>query len=480
MATPVLPTAVGPNSARTCITRSAEPAYAARLRRRSEPLRVVEAAPEISTSTSSPGAAVPSKLTVLLWRVRPRSREGSVRLGPSTRTSTMRSRKRCARSRARLDELHEALHALALDWVRQLVLEGGGLRAAARREEEGEGAVVADLVDHLEGLLEVRVGLTRKADDDVSGDRAVGDVFADQRHAVHVALPAVGAPHPLQNRCGARLERQVDVLAERVELGVRSDHVLAHVLGVRARVADALDTGNAVHPGEQFSESDPTLLRQVAPVAVHVLAQQGDLAHTVGSQALHLCDQLIGGATRLAAAHRRHDAVGADAVAALRYLHPSLELAGALHRQMPGDVLELEVALRGQRVGGEELCEAVDLTRPEGHVHEREAPEDFVLHRLRPAATHPHDPRRILELESLGLAEVGDEAVVGRFTDRAGIEEDQVGALAIGRFDVAEGIEHSLHPLGVVLVHLTAERGDVVAPLHRSQSSGAGPTWRES
>ena len=43
-----------------------EDPQAARLSRRSCPESVVEVAPVISTSTSSPGAAVPSKLTVLL------------------------------------------------------------------------------------------------------------------------------------------------------------------------------------------------------------------------------------------------------------------------------------------------------------------------------------------------------------------------------------------------------------------------------
>ena len=53
-----------------------------------------------STSVSSPGAATPAKLIVLLWRVRPRSLVGSVRDGPSTSTSIVRPTKRCARSAA--------------------------------------------------------------------------------------------------------------------------------------------------------------------------------------------------------------------------------------------------------------------------------------------------------------------------------------------------------------------------------------------
>ena len=79
----------------------AAPPLADRAEQRCCPVSVVEVALEISTSTSSPAAATPSKLTVLLWRVRPRSRVGSVRLGPSTRTSSVRPTKRCERSAAR-------------------------------------------------------------------------------------------------------------------------------------------------------------------------------------------------------------------------------------------------------------------------------------------------------------------------------------------------------------------------------------------
>ena len=130
---------------------------------------------------------------------------------------------------------------------------------AARREDEGEGAVVADLVDDLERLLEVGLGLAREADDDVGGDRAVGDVLADQRHPVHVAAAVVGAPHALEDRAGARLERQVDVLAERRQLGMGADHVLLHVLRVRAGVADALDPLDRVDPRQQLGEAEPRL-----------------------------------------------------------------------------------------------------------------------------------------------------------------------------------------------------------------------------
>src|SRR5262249_7003957 len=65
------------------------------------PASVVDVADSISTGTRSPGVAMPSKLTVLLCLVRPRTRAGSLRLGPSTRTSISRPTKRWPRSFAR-------------------------------------------------------------------------------------------------------------------------------------------------------------------------------------------------------------------------------------------------------------------------------------------------------------------------------------------------------------------------------------------
>jgi hypothetical protein len=133
---------------------------------------------------------------------------------------------------------------------------------------------------------------------------------------------------------------------------------------------------------------------------------------------------------------------------------------------MAGEALELEVALGGDAVGGEELGELVDLTRAEGDVDERELAEHLVLDGLGPAAADADDPLRVVLLERLGLVEVGDEALVGLLADRAGVEEDEVGLVAGGGLAVAERLEHALHALRVVLVHLAAEGGDVER-LHR-------------
>ncbi len=201
-------------------------------------------------------------MTTLLWRLRPRSRVG-IRTGRSLDKHLERAPDEPlgALRRAPLDHLDQALQPLDLDLMRDLLVHLGGLGAAPRRVDERERAVVADLLGHLERLLEVLLGLPREADDDVGRQRAVGDVLADQRHAVEVALAGVGAPHALQDRARAGLKRQMDVLAQRRQLGVRADHVLAHVLRVRARVADPLDAGHRVDAAQQLGERDARLDR---------------------------------------------------------------------------------------------------------------------------------------------------------------------------------------------------------------------------
>jgi hypothetical protein len=244
---------------------------------------------------------------------------------------------------------------------------------------------------------------------------------------------------------------------------VRADHVLLHVLGVRARVAEPLDPVDGVDHRQQLGERGLRVLREVAAVRVDVLPQQGELPDAVVGQAPCLLQELVGRAADLAPARGRDDAVRAAAVAADRDLHPALKLALALGRQVAGEALELEEALRGDAVTRQELGELRHLSRAERDVDERELLEHLVLQRLRPAAADADHGVRLLGLEALRLAQVADQPVVRLLADRAGVEEDQVGVVAVLGLAVAERLEHALHPLRVVLVHLAPEGGDVVA-----------------
>src|SRR6185437_938146 len=112
-----------------------------------------------------------------------------------------------------LHHLHQPFHALYLDRVGHHALgQLGRLRAPTGREDEREGAVVADLLGHLQRLCEVLLALPREAHDDVGRERDIGHVLADQGHAVEIALTVIRAAHRLEYAARARLQRQVDVL----------------------------------------------------------------------------------------------------------------------------------------------------------------------------------------------------------------------------------------------------------------------------
>jgi hypothetical protein len=128
------------------------------------------------------------------------------------------------------------------------------------------------------------------------------------------------------------------------------------------------------------------------------------------------------------------------------------------------EALELEEPLSGQRFRRQELRQLVDLSGSEGDVDERKLLEDLLLDGLGPAPADPDDPVGMRALEVLGLMQVGDEPLVGLLADGARVEEDQLGVLPRVHLRVSERLEHPLHALGVVLVHLAPERGDVVGP----------------
>jgi hypothetical protein len=144
-------------------------------------------------------------------------------------------------------------------------------------------------------------------------------------------------------------------------------------------------------------------------------------------------------------------------------LKPALEGTLTVRRQMPGESLELEVALGAERVAHQKLRQLVHLAGAECDIDERKALEHLLLDGLRPAAADPDDSLRPLSLQALGRTEMRNEAAVGGLSDRAGVEEDQIRLIALLRLLIAERMQHPLHPLGVVLVHLTPEGGEVIA-----------------
>ncbi len=167
--------------------------------------------------------------------------------------------------------------------------------------------------------------LAREADDEVGGERKVGDGRAELIDEAEVALSPVRPTHPLEDPRRAGLERQVRVFADGVALGHRGDHRLPEVLRVRAREADAVDAVDGVDGAQQLAELGANVGQQVSSPRVDVLAEKRHLAYALGCEGRHFGEDLTWPPTHLPPANGGHDAVGADGVAAHRDLDPCLE-----------------------------------------------------------------------------------------------------------------------------------------------------------
>ena len=357
-----------------------------------------------------------------------------------------------------------------LDLVRHLVRQRRRLGPLPRRVDEREGAVVPDCLDDLQRLPEVVLRLAGEADDDVGAERETGNRVAQLGDEPQIALAVVGAPHGLQDPARAGLERQVDVLAHGVAFDHGGDDGVAEVLRVRAREADPVDPVDRVAGAQELAELGLELGTQVASPGVHVLPEQRHLPHTVGREPGDLGDDLARPTALLPAANGRDDAVRALRVAAHRDLHPGTERALAVHRAgRRRSARESEAAARSLAPGPEPLAEVRDRAGAERDVDLRVELEDPFALRLGVAAADGDDELRVLALPRSRVAEIGGELGVRLLADRAGVEDEDVGVSLRGRLAEPDRFEHALDPLGVVSVHLAAERGDVV-PLHRPLS----------
>src|SRR5919204_1027340 len=269
------------------------------------------------------------------------------------------------------------------------------------------------------------------------------------------------------------------VLAHGRALCHRLDHRPPEVLRVRAREADPLDPLDRVARAEELAELGADLRQEIASPRVHVLPEQRDLADTLAGQPRHLGDDLAGPPADLAAADGGNDAVRALRVAAHRDLHPGLEGALAVHRQASGEAAPLEpegAARDAEAAGADPVAKVRDRARAEGDVDVGVELEQPLPLGLRIAAAHGDHLLRVALLQRLCLRQVGGEALIRLLADRASVEDEHVRLLLCRRLTEPELLEHTLDPLGIVRVHLAAERRDVVA-LHGAKGSRYLARW---
>ena len=210
----------------------------------------------------------------------------------------------------------------------------------------------------------------------------------------------------------------------------------------------------------------------------------------VRDQRLGLGDDLVDRSAALGPAHVGHDAVRAEVGAAAHDLHPRLERSLTARLEAAAEVWAvLEEAgrdcVRRLDRGLQQLRQPVQVLGAERAVHEREAREEVGLFGLWQASGDQHDASGVLALEPRRGAQVAGQAIVGALAHRAGVVHEHVRVVGLLRALQALGLEQRADALGVVLVHLAAERAEVVAARHdalvavRGRRGCAAPlTWR--
>ena len=262
---------------------------------------------------------------------------------------------------------------------------------------------------------------------------------------------------------------------------MRVDQFVRHIARVRGSVAQPLQLRQFCQRADQAAQAPGAAARRVAVPGVDVLAEQGDLAGTLGNQAAGFGDDSGGGTALLGAAGIGHDAEAAKPVAALL---DGQEGGDALGRRGLGQLVELRlgweigvdhrtglVAVGGAGSAGNHFGQAMVGLRAEHNVHEGGTRQDLLAFRLGDAAgdgqDHAAAGRGPGFLQATQAAQLGEHLLRRLFPYVAGVEDHHVGAIGRLSRGIAQRCKDVGHPGGVVHVHL-ATPGDHVQPLRAS------------
>ena len=211
---------------------------------------------------------------------------------------------------------------------------------------------------------------------------------------------------------------------------------------------------------------EPARLRaQARAVGVDVLAEQRDLADALGGERAHLGDELLERPRDLAAARGRARCRTSTSCCSRRRSAPS---AWTSRARLPGrwpvkpSNSKKPWAVRESLVrNSASLC---TWPGPKATSTNGNCAEHLVLHRLRPAAAdadHPLRDRARLSARASWRWEMKRSSAFSRIEQV--LNRIRSASSRSGASRVAERLEHALHALGVVLVHLAPEGGDVEA-----------------
>src|SRR5690554_7768843 len=329
--------------------------------------------------------------------------------------------------------------------------------------DEAEGHIIADVVDQLHSVLEILIGFTREADNEV---RREADVRADLAQAAQlgsVLQRRVAALHGCQDAVGAALHRQVQVADQLRNPLVDLDQGVAEFHWVGGGVADAVDAVDGGNHFDQFCQVHLVAVVGVATIGVDVLAQQVHFAHALGGQVCYFGDDVVHRAADFFAAGVGHYAEGAVLAAAFHDRNERRRAVGTGFGQVvelldfrEADVDHAYAVTLGAHFG-DHIWQAVQGLRAEDHVYVRCPVKDGLAFLAGYAAADADDHIGLFAFETFPAAKLVEHFLLGFFANGAGVQQQDVGVVrVVGHFNRFAGFEQVCHAGRVVLVHLAA------------------------
>ncbi len=218
----------------------------------------------------------------------------------------------------------------------------------------------------------------READDDVSRQsdlRPRGTQLLNHRKILFARIMAV---HLFENFIVARLNRQMQMRHQVLELPIRADQIVGQVFGMRGHKANARNL-QPVEPIKKIGK-----FRAAAAIGIHVLPQQHDFLNAGIAQAQRFLDDRFRLARALSATDVRNDTVCAEVIAAVHDIYKRTEFTGTHFRHslddLAVDLLDLDDRLALAQHAIEVFRQPIKIMRSVNQINEG----IFFLHDLPP------------------------------------------------------------------------------------------------
>ena len=346
---------------------------------------------------------------------------------------------------------------------RQVAVELGGGGAAAHRV--GKHVAVGDRarLDEAQRALEGVVVLAREAGDEIRADGGGGEQLADHRQPLGGERRVVPPAHARQHAVVARLQRHVEMRADRRRRGHPPHQRLAHLVRIDRGQADAREPALLDQRVDQPDEIERRV--EIVSPAAEMDAGEDHLAEAARGEGVELGENRARRQAPAAPAGERHDAERAEQVAAFLDLQEGARLAveragtEGLDPGLAPAAVHLH-PLQARRLGGRGLHQRVEPVEADDVI---DGLDGRRRQRLRLGVAARQDdprggiaaPRAAREPPALGVGGVGH---------RAGVDDDHVGRRVGVDQHAAGGAQAIRDGRRVVGVHLAAERRDRDAP----------------